>query len=311
MNVLKHMLNFFSPSNNLPKLFSLIFAIMFWFYIKGEETVTINQVVVPVIKVHDSMVVLDKSANTISIALSGKKEDIDNFKNKRIKAVIDLSKYKKKMSIKTPLKISSFNLPPRFDVSNITPSALEVTIDKLEEKVLPVKVILGGKTSENHIVENTYTNPSYVNVSGAQSILNKLKSIDTLPLDITGRIKSFSTTIALKNLLPSTKTKEVRVFVNITEQLSERVFPNIPIKTLTDPKNKHKISIDPATVSVTVKGTKKNIENLTAQEIDIVVGTTALPTGKYELPVRVLPIHNIHIKETTPQVVNVGINTDE
>lgn len=311
MTILKKLTSIITPGNNLPKILSLILAFMFWFYIKGEETVSINKVVIPYIKVDSSMVVLDKSTTTISITLSGRKEDVERFKEKRIKAEIDLSKHKHKISVNTPLKRTAFLVPPRLHISDIKPASIDVEIDKKAEKVLPVNVVTGGTSSENYIVESAFANPSYVSVTGAKSMLDKLKAIDTVPLDITGRIKSFSTNIELTNLMPTTKTKEVRVFVNITEKLTERTFPNIPIKILHNPMEKDTATIEPQVVSVTLKGTKKNIENLTAEEIDVMVGTSALPTGQYELPVRVLPINNIHLKEIKPQVVNVGINTEQ
>lgn len=302
--------NLLTPGNNLPKILALIFAVMFWFYIKNEETIFITKTVTPTIKVNNEMVVLDKNSTTISIKLSGRKEDIKAYENKRIKAVIDLSGYAKKMSVNMPIKRSFFHVPPRLAITDVTPSSIEVVIDKLEKKVLPVNVRLGGEIGEDYLVENTYSNPSYISVTGPKSVLDNLKAINTLPLDITGRIKSFSDTIQLKSLLPSTKTKEVRVFVNITEQLSERSFPNINIKTLVDPKTKYTVDIEPESATVVVMGKKKTIENLTAQEIDIVIGTNDLTTGKYELPLRVLPISNVHVKKITPQAVTVGINTE-
>lgn len=311
MSIFTNILNILKPKNNIPKIFALILAIMFWFYIKSEENITITKTVTPSINVNESMVVLETSSSIINIQLSGRKEDVEAYKDKRIKAVIDLSSYTKKMSINMPLKRTFFQLPPHLDISGMNPHTIEVVIDKLEEKVLPVNVKLGGEIGSDHIIENTYTNPRYVSVTGAKSILDKLKAIDTIPLDITGRVKSFSQNIQLTNLRPSTKTKEVQVFVNITEQLSERTFPNIPIKTLIDPKTKHNVRIDPPTAEVILKGSKKTIETLTAQEIDIVIGTADLTTGSYELPLRVLPIRDVHIKEIKPKVVNVGINTDQ
>jgi YbbR domain-containing protein len=85
-------------------------------------------------------------------------------------------------------------------VSEIDPAEVTVNVDEMVERELPVQPQLGGEMSPSLSIERVVTQPETVKVKGPKALLNGMKSITTLPVDVTGRRTSFRERVELTPL---------------------------------------------------------------------------------------------------------------
>jgi len=93
---------------------------------------------------------------------------------------------------------------------------INIDIDKLQEKTVPVQVVLQGEPKKGFIVEKVTVSPERIKLTGAKQDLAHIKNILTVPVDISGIDTSLKTNVII-DLDPSTTitTKEKIVLVTI------------------------------------------------------------------------------------------------
>jgi len=291
--------------NKLTKLVVIPLAIAVWFYATGRQAIEINKSASLEIIVDSGMVISKTSTQKIMLKLKGNKDYIDSIESTpTIK--IDLSNHKNPTNLDVILHRKNIKLPPSVDVRFI-PDTVRIFIDELTEKTLPIEVPLSGETFSDYQISNIFTNPRKIKIKGPANILKELKTIKTQALDITGRVENFREVLPLEQL-PGSEQKLIKVYVQITESLSERKFSNSPIHILSSPAQHSEVTLlIPSSAEITVTGPREDLENLSSSSIIPFVSISGLSTGKYELPLQIVPLKNIKLVNTSPKNIDVNI----
>ena len=77
-------------------------------------------------------------------------------------------------------------LPPRIFLSNVKPSVVEVTLDELIKKDLPVQVDWSGKLPEHLLLVSAKINPERIQVIGGNRMLKDISTIYTEEVSLDG-----------------------------------------------------------------------------------------------------------------------------
>lgn len=113
-------------------------------------------------------------------------------------------------------------LPPGVALNRVTPSEIEVTLDKYDVKTLPVQADWTGKLSENLLLTEAVLDPAQIQVTGRSLLLQKLGTLFTEKLSLAGIDKSGKISVPIvfpDKIRPLTGQKDqVTVFYKVRER---------------------------------------------------------------------------------------------
>lgn len=173
------------------KILSIIFAILLWFYVITEQNPVVpKEITIPVkitsmeaLDKYDMILLDDSNSFSINLKLKGKKEILDTVNSNTINAYADISGYREQGEHYVPVVISG--IPEGISITSKTNQTVKINIDK---KMISQRAVT-AKITGNPVAGLAYMTPeltpSEVVLTGAESLINKIKSI-TVEIDIAG-----------------------------------------------------------------------------------------------------------------------------
>lgn len=164
---------------------SVLFIGAVWFsFTRGLDTLITLEVPIEYMNRDPGLEILDTSRNTVSLELSGSGLLIRSVRPDQVQVRLDLSAAVPGENI-IPLTAENISLPPGVFLKNIRTQTVEVVMDVIVRKELPVQVDWGGKLRERVIISDVKIDPETVQVVGVKKILDKITAIYTerVPVD--------------------------------------------------------------------------------------------------------------------------------
>jgi diadenylate cyclase len=194
-------------------LFSVIFITGVWFSVsKGGDTLVTFQSPVVYMNRDPAIEIVKTSVNTVSLELEGSGALIKSIKPDQVQVKLDMSKSKVGPNSFTITR-ESISLPPGIVLKAVEPSVVEVDLDVLIKKMLPVQIDWVGRLPDHFILEEAHLNPDMVEIIGGKRILETISTIYTekVPLDnleVKGTITAnLALTPASLKIAPNSKEK--------------------------------------------------------------------------------------------------------
>lgn len=296
------------PNNWGLKLISLIFAILLWYFVVGEDKVdTTVYIPVEIVNLPKELVIANQFKKQLEATVSGPRGLINGINRQRITRTINLAKA-------TPGTIVIRNEPetiqfPRgVTVSRIQPTHISLLIDELVEKELPVQAKTTGAPASGHELAGVVFEPPFIKVSGPKAILGREKLLTARPIDLSGLKGPTAIQIPLElrpALLELMGETVVTANVVVREKTAERTITDVPVRlSETDPTRK--VVIEPDTISVRALLPLSSRGNQ-AGLLEASVSTEELSSGTHRLPVKITAPEQIKIIEAVPPTVTVRI----
>lgn len=180
------------------KVGALLLAVTLWFYVAGEERVE-SQLQLPIqLNLAADMVVTQQNIMELDVLVRGRKELVAKVGD--ISSVFDLTGYTEPQTIVLPIIRENIPIHSEITILKISPPQLRLKIDKLIEKVLPVRVVTTGTPALGYTLTGFALDPVAVLVKGPEKYFEDLKHIETEPVNITGRLKSFRKMVPLQSI---------------------------------------------------------------------------------------------------------------
>jgi len=194
-------------------LISIIFVTAVWFSVsKGVDTLATLETPVVYMNRDPAMEIIRTSSNTVSLELGGSGALIKSIKPDQIQVKLDLSKSKIGPNSFTITR-ESISLPPGIILKGVTPPVVDVELDVLIKKELPVQVDWVGKLAERFILADATITPQTVMIIGGKRMLEKMATIYTekVPLNDLEGEGTISVNLALNpaslKIAPNSKEK--------------------------------------------------------------------------------------------------------
>ena len=160
-------------------LISIIFVTAVWFSVsKGVDTLATLEIPVVYTNRNPTMEIIRTSSNTVSLELEGSGALIKSIKPDQIQVRLDLSKSKVGPNSFTITR-ESISLPPGIILKGVTPPVVDVDLDVLIKKELPVQIDWVGKLPIRFILADTSITPQTVTIIGGKRMLEKMVVIYT------------------------------------------------------------------------------------------------------------------------------------
>ncbi len=145
---------------------------------KGMETLATYDVPVEFMMPDQNMQIISSSASNVELLISGTRPLINSITVEQIKVKLDLSS---SIAGTNHLSITNENifLPPGVRLKTIEPSQLDITLDILAEKDLPIQPNWTGKLPKGFMMETAKMMPSSVIVKGPDKALKNTFTLFT------------------------------------------------------------------------------------------------------------------------------------
>jgi len=167
----------------------------------------------------------DSEVSTIDLVLSGDARKINQIDS--LSASVDLRGLAPGERTVTLTPTNVFvPLPPGVKIDDIWPNRVQVKLERVEEKDVPVKIETTGDPASNMEVYSRNATPSRITVRGPESVLDQLTSISTEKIDLKGRTGDFTVTqpLAVTDSKATVQRGDVSVTFRIGEHRIEKQF---------------------------------------------------------------------------------------
>jgi len=172
------------PNNWGLKIISLIFAILIWYFVVGEDKVdTTIYIPVEIVNLPRDMVIANQFKKQVEATISGPRGLISGINRQRITRTINLAKATPgTMVIRNEPETIQF--PRGIIVSRIQPTHITLVIDELLEKELPVQGRVTGEPAPGYELAGVLFEPQTIRISGPRAIIGNEKILTTTPVDV-------------------------------------------------------------------------------------------------------------------------------
>jgi diadenylate cyclase len=194
-------------------LFSVIFISGVWFSVsRGGDTLLTFESPVVYQNRDPSMEIVQTSVNTVSLELEGSGALMKSIKPDQVQVKLDLTQSKVGPNSFTITR-ESISLPPGIVLKGVTPTVVEVDLDVLIKKEMPVQIDWVGRLPDHFILTETNVEPKTVAVIGGKRILENISTLYTekVPLnnlEVKGTISvNLALTPASLKIAPGSKDK--------------------------------------------------------------------------------------------------------
>ncbi|MBN1633920.1 MAG: hypothetical protein JW917_07140 [Ignavibacteria bacterium] len=274
---------------------SFIFSVLIWLYINLLQSYVVDISVPLNVKLSMKQALGSELPASIDITVKGKGWDLISLRlSKNPTYYLDLTNYKRDAKISTLQEIRNLlNIPNTISVINIYPDTLEITFDNLTEKKIKVKNNITVIPKEGYVlVGNPEITPDSLKISGATSVLSKIKFLPTeyailnnINTDITKTVKIKDT---LSNII-KVEPKQVKVSFKI-ELAAEKELNDVNVLVKGVPDDKEVVII-PSKVKLTFRGGVEQLSNISDEKIVVQVDfksiekdSTGFVTPNIEMP---------------------------
>lgn len=296
------------------KLIALILAVGLWHYAIGEEGIEIQRTLPLTVEIENPhMSILKTSVDSVQVTLSVPRGLVSSIASEEFVArhiisadVTTAGEYSFR------LEGRDIQLPsPYIRIMKIEPEVIQVTLDELIIKKLEVKANFSGDPAFGYKVsqEELQLNPNAVLLEGPKAQLDALSVVETQPVDLVGRIRSFRRTVSVNlpfNVKPVSESL-IDVFIPIKEEFGEKQFENIPVHILETSGQDRFVTVEPDTVSFVVKGARRRLNELKNTDVLAYVDIEDLKFGDHEPAVSLRLPEEMSLKENTDLKVKVSI----
>ncbi|MDD5644441.1 MAG: CdaR family protein [bacterium] len=301
----------FFTKNIWTKVFSVIFAVIVWSYVAEMRSVKYVAKIPLRFVPPANLAIIDTSADVLRVTFSGTSEEIQSLENYDLEAIHQIPDSQPKGRAYIKVAKSDINKPKKVSVINIEPKIVDVALDEQIEKKLKVRPVWIGQPAYGYEVADVSATPKEISVLGPEKLLSSKRYLETLPIDVTGRDKSFAVRVPLESLTKDDLYKGEKVVVvsiELKEALAQRRFEQLPVNILTSSAKSPSIKIDPMNVAAVVSGPKNALDKMGPQEISLFIEILDKKKGVHELPVKANLPKSIFLEHTEPEMVEVTIN---
>lgn len=300
--------------------YSFVIAFVFWFFIKSEDSYTVN-LDIPLVarNLQEQKTYKEEVPESIFVTLKGTGRSfiwlrvLNNLYRDDFKAVIDLSSITDEYNFEldsyykeNPEKIV---LPSSLDlqfVEVLNPRNVQIKLQRYMVKKVPIESQILVSTEPGYIALGGQFSPDSISIGGPEEAVNEIDFVftekDTL-LDLIASVNG-NWSILNPNKLVSFDPKKVDALIDV-QPISETIVTGIPVELINKP-NDVNVFVNPASVSLTIVGGLKQITNILPEDIDVIIDFDLWNSEKqFYSPTIKLPDYLIEWKDLSPNNLEI------
>ncbi len=274
------------------KIICLIISIFLYIF---HQTSIIDKrnIVVPLKIVENGLVMhVGKVPSTVSVVVRGNDSDVKSVVPSDFEATVNLDEITEKGDYLIPVKISLSEKLMEFDPFEVKLKnhQVEVSVDLKDIKYVELVPSVVGEVAHGYTISSIEMNPSFIEISGAKSILDKISHIDTTKINVSNAKNTFSTDCEFLQVSKNFTIEDInpaKATVIITPLEYEKQFENNSVQVLNLDDNFEIVSNLPK-INVTLKGTMPDLEPYEPGKNFVQLDCSLIKSeGIYSIPVKI------------------------
>ncbi len=294
------------------KTLALVFGVAAWWYASDYVYETVIRTVPIELKIVDGMTVKSIDPSEIKVTLKYPRQQMTSVEAREteLKIIHDQSGVDTLGTVFFDLEDRDLQRSSDFREVEFDPVRISAELDRLGEKVLPVKVDYRGSVRRGYRVVEARANPSEVKVAGPAGILEGMSEITTEPINLKGQQTTFTDPAVLRPLSAFARESlpEVTVTVVIGRELKERVFEKVRVDILRNVIRFDQLRLEPREIDLYLKGPESIMDNLTVSALRVYVDIIGLEPGTWELPLHTAFPPEVQLERAQPSQVKVTLD---
>lgn len=250
------------------KAFSLGLALALYFFVSVENDRSIDVDFPIEYRTGDDIELIGEYPTTLNVTLAGPWASVRSYDPEKLVPVrIDL-RDAGPGPVRRHLDVTDVSAPGGMTVVGMTPTQIDLTLDRKIERQVTVTPDLGiDKPAYGFEVVGTTAQPDKVRVVGPATAVQTLEAVYTRPLSVSGREEGFSEEIELRPLQPPLRLrdKNVVVDVDIREETATRVV-SATVRCRDLPSGTE-LTLEPEVVKLEVRGPRRLIDGFDKQAL--------------------------------------------
>ncbi|MCK6569755.1 hypothetical protein L6V77_01445 [Myxococcota bacterium] len=296
--------------DHLPqKAFALALAAALLVFVREDKTTQVTAAVRVRVGRPDDRVLVSPVVEKVTVTIEGKygalrKLDLDSL------APLDIN-LSGTEGEQVAFEPEMFKLPPGMVVRTVRPAAMVVRFEPKSSRRVPVTVSTGGEPAVGFRLTSVSVEPPEVQIEGAESVVEALTKVETIPVELAGRSQTAQVEVPLRpapafvTLLGPVKYK---VFLTIEERRGTRVVNDVPVTVAGATPGGPEWEVSPSLVDVTLHGPARLLDGLDIAQLSAVVDAKDLDRHRRMLhtrPVKVAPPDGLTLVEVKPTRVTL------
>lgn len=206
------------------KLTSLVFALILWMFIMGERRLEVGYAIpLHLQNVPQALTVANEVPSLVDVRISGPRTLLLKVNPNDMSIAVDLADLKPGLTTFKRLE-ERLNIPSGLRVTRLSPSFIDIKLERIREKRVPIKVVLKGEPPQGYRVAGLKAIPEQALVEGAESELKRVSEVTTEPIDLEGVNESFSLIVPLLHEGTYTRFKDEKT-TEITVEIEALDIP--------------------------------------------------------------------------------------
>ncbi len=217
------------------KLISLVLALMLWMFIMGERRLEVGyRVPLELQNIPKELMVANEVPSLVDVRVSGPRTLQMKVSPNDISIIVDLVDLKPGLTTFKQLE-ERLNLPSGLRVTRLSPSFIDLKLERIKQKLVPVKIALAGEPLSGFKVHNVRVVPDEVIIEGGETELKSISEVTTEEVNLNGVNEGFSLIVPLVHRGTYThfkdeKTTEVQVEIQPVKLLPPADQNNIELQ---------------------------------------------------------------------------------
>ena len=254
------------------------------------------------------LAIANRLTGTVEVQIRGPRSILRTIDEEAHRVPLDLRGLRAgPASVKLPTDL--FNFPRRVKVIRVTPSRVDLRIERLVRRTLPVKAVLVPGERNGYTISDVGVSPTEVEVSGPAGRIAQLQSVETEPvstINARGYVEREAALAGAGEWL-AFFPDSVRVAFTVSEAEGRRVFPSLPIAVR---NARGPVRVTPDTVTITLRGPQRPLANLEPDASVAYVDVAGLGSGEHRVVVGLVVPEGVDVEALQPDQVNVTIDGD-
>lgn len=190
--------------NGSYKVVALLITLILWVTVLGSKDLTLNKPLKLDFVLPSNAIISNPVPDQIQVQISGSRLSLKKIYKGLNPLTIDLRGAKVGKTV-TSIPIDEISLPFGSKILSVNPSSVVVDIDRIILKWIPIKIDWVSEAKTKKILNIRKINPTGVQVKGAASVLSRLDTLWTEPvdssqIDLESKQKTFEIKTQLKDL---------------------------------------------------------------------------------------------------------------
>jgi YbbR domain-containing protein len=292
------------------KLLSVGIAILLWLTVAGEQVVE-RTVLIPLelVNTPPGLELIENPPATVSVRIRGASSTLSEIDRGAVVAQLDVRDARPRRQFYGHLSPADVRVPFGVEVLQVSPGMVPLRLDQTVSKPVKVRVRYEGRPAEGYVVGRVSSVPDTVTIEGPASVVASIEEAETEAIAVHESAARLTETVSVRVNDPLVRLRPpqvARVTIEVNPEPRERTLAGVPVG-VRNGRAKTTSSLDPAVVSVEVRGDPAVVEALTAASLLAWADLAGRAPGRYNLPVLVDVPPGVELVRTIPARVSIRV----